>query len=172
MVPVGNSLPVVRRFGVCYTSPRNHMGHLKSRHLTGLILAIVTACVVAIVPGCRGQEMGTLDQIQIVKYRYVLDESDDVVRVIGLARNAGELPTPEAELVATLRSRTGSFKGQNRIALPGLEAGAEEEFAIAANSHGSVEAVEFQIVEPGTIIDEDGQQADDATEEEVEGDGS
>ena len=137
-----------------------------------VVALIVTAAVIlgAVVAGCSRQEMGELDQVTIVKHRYVVDDAKDVVRVVGLARNTGELPTPDAEIVATLRSRTGSFKGQNRVALPGLGAGDEEQFALAINGHGNVESIELQVVEPGTITHDD-DQADDSTEE-ANGDGS
>jgi hypothetical protein len=125
----------------------------------------------AILAGCPGQEVGTLEQISVVKYRYVIDESADVARVVGLARNTGELPTPEGEVIATLRSRTGSFTGQNRVALPALEAGEERQFALAVNSHGSVETVEITIVEPGTVTEEGAeQQSEDDSEEDEDGD--
>jgi hypothetical protein len=128
------------------------------------ILAVV--CFSALLVGCRGEEIGSLEQISIVKYRYVMDDSEDVVRVVGLARNTGERPTPEAEVIATLRSRTGSFKGQNRVALPSLPAGEEQQFALAVNSHGSVEAIDMEVVEPGTITEEGAQQPEDDSEED------
>ena len=128
--------------------------------------------VCAVLAGCPGQKMGSLEQISVIKHRWVIDESDDVVRVVGLARNVGELPTSEAEIVVTLRSRTGSFKGQNRTALPRLEPGAEEQFALAINSHGSVETVEFEVVEPGTVTEEGAEQAPEDSTEEGDSDGS
>ncbi len=147
------------------------MGKRNRRNLSHLIGILAMLCILSCLAGCRSEETGSLDQITIVKYRYVLDDSEDVVRVVGLARNTGDLPTSDAELVATLRSRTDSFKGQNRVALPGLQAGAEEQFSIAINSHGSVETVEFEIVEPGTVTEEGGQQTEEESEE-GEGDGS
>jgi len=118
-----------------------------------LLVAAVSLAVVSL-GGCRGREVGSLDQITIVKYRYSIDDSDEVVRVVGLARNSGQLPTPEGEIIATLRSRTGSFKGQNRVELPRLDPGLEQEFGIAIDSHGSVESVEIVVVEPGTVVAE------------------
>lgn len=139
------------------------------------VLASGVAAVALImigIAGCRGREMGGLEQIAVVKYRYAIDESDDVVRVVGLVRNTGELPTPEAEIIATLRSRTGSFKGQNRVKLSGLAAGAEEQFALAVDAHGSVETVEIVIVEPGTIAEEGGDETPENSTEEGDEDGS
>jgi hypothetical protein len=124
----------------------------RTAHTTnGLVLVFTMACACSILTGCPGRETGTLGQLSVIKHRYVLDESDDVVRVVGIVRNSGDLPAPEGELVVTLRSRTGSFRGENRVALPELDAGAEEQFALAINSHGAVESIEFEIVEPGTI---------------------
>ncbi len=124
-------------------------------------LHVLTVAAVALVvvglAGCHGRDVGSLDQITVVKMRYAIDESEDVVRVVGLAHNTGELPTPDAEIIATLRSRTGSFKGQNRIELPALPAGAGQKFALAIDSHGSVESVEMAIVEPGTVVAEGGE---------------
>ena len=139
------------------------------RFLHCIAVAAVALAVVGLT-GCGGREVGSLEQITVVKMRYALDESDDVVRVVGLVRNTGELPTPDAEIIATLRSRTGSFKGQNRVELPELAAQAEEKFALAIDSHGSVESVEITIVEPGTVVEESGDEAagdaaGDSTEE-------
>ncbi|GEM_PF-4438833 len=117
-----------------------------------LLAAVVSFGVVGL-GGCHGREVGSLDQITIVKYRYSIDDSDEVVRVVGLARNSGDLRTPEGEIVATLHSRTGSFKGQNRVDLARLEPGAENEFGIAIDTHGSVESVEIVVVEPGTVVE-------------------
>ncbi len=143
----------------------------RTTHLVNALIILVIACALSALVGCPDAEMGTLDQVTIVKHRYVIDESDDVVRVVGLARNTGELPSPEAEIVVTLRSRTGSFRGQNRVSLPELAAGGEEQFALAINSHGAVETMEFEIVEPGTVTGDDPEQTEGDTEE-AESDGS
>lgn len=173
MAPVGNSLPVVRRFGLWYTSPRTQMiSHWNAPGTGPLSALLATAIVCAVLAGCGGEEIGTIDQVEVVQYRPFIDEDADVVRVVGLARNTGEKPTPEAEVIVTLRSRTGSFKGQNRVALPRLEGGAEEEFGLAINSHGSVETVEIEVVEPGTVSDEGGAQTPGNTAEEGDADGS
>jgi hypothetical protein len=128
------------------------------RRLTTALLLVVVALGLAVTTCCPGREMGSRDQIIVVTHRRFDD--DGVMRIAGLVRNTGDLPTPESEIVATLHSRTGSFQGQNRVALSGLEPGAEEQFALGVDSHGRVETVEFRIVEPGAVVGED----DDAPE--------
>jgi len=132
------------------------MGYRTAHRFLHVVAVAAVALTAVGLAGCHGREVGSLDQITVVKMRYAVDESDDVVRVVGLARNTGELPTPDAEIIATLRSRTGSFKGQNRMELPALAAGAEQKFALAIDSHGSVESVEIAVVEPGTVLEEGG----------------
>jgi hypothetical protein len=127
--------------------------------LTAIIAVAVSGSAVGLV-GCPGPEVGSRDQITVVTQRWVID--DDVVRVVGLARNTGDLPTPESEVVATLRSRTGSFQGQNRAEVPALDPGSQERFAVAVDSHGRVETVEITFVEPGTVTDEGGAPANSA----------
>ncbi|MBD3291963.1 MAG: hypothetical protein GF393_03500, partial [Armatimonadia bacterium] len=137
-----------------------------ARKLIRALVLSVAVVVFAALAGCGGEEIGTIDQIEVTQYRPLIDESADVVRVVGLARNTGEKATPEVELIVTLRSRTGSFKGQNRVPLSPLEGGAEEEFSVAINSHGSVEKLEMQVVEPGTVVDEGGEETPTNSAEE------
>lgn len=148
------------------------MGHQEYRRIFAALAVTAVAITCAFLAGCPGEKTGSLEQIAVVKYRYVIDESEDVVRVVGLARNMGDLPTPEAEIIATLHSRTGSFKGQNRVALPRLEPGGEQQFALAINSHGSVETVDIEIVEPGTVTEEGGGETPSNSAEEGDDDGS
>ena len=120
-----------------------------------LLLAALSLSAL-LIGGCGGREVGSLDQIIVVTQRYVMDEGDDVVRVVGQVRNAGDLPTPPADIVATLRNRAGTPKGQNRVSLPRLDAGAEEQFALAitSRSDGAIDEVEINIVEPGAALNQ------------------
>ncbi|MGI5819780.1 MAG: hypothetical protein ACOX9R_16980 [Armatimonadota bacterium] len=142
------------------------MGHLHARQLIWSSALIVALVIGASLAGCRGPEMAPLERVSVVTYRYVIDDSKNVVRVVGLVRNTdAEHPTPEAEIIATLHSRTGSFKGQNRAALPALPPGGEEQFSLAINAHGSVDTVAIEIVEPGTV----GESEDDETPSDSDG---
>ncbi|MGD9496297.1 MAG: hypothetical protein AB7Y46_08300 [Armatimonadota bacterium] len=122
--------------------------------------AALLVCSAGLVASCgiRGGR-ATLDQVSVTQYRYVVDESEDVVRVVGLVRNGGQERTPPGEIVVTLRSRTGSMKGQNRGELPPLEGGEERRFALAVTSHGNVESVEITIVPRGTAEGGAGEEA-------------
>ncbi len=136
------------------------------RKRLGLIAAVSLAAL--LISGCRGPEVGSRDQISVVSHRWFDD--DGVVRVVGLARNSGDLPTPVSEVLVTLHSRTGSFQGQNRVKLSGLEPGAEEKFALAVDAHGRVARVDIEIIEPGTVAEQDGGEAPDNSTEEGDDD--
>lgn len=131
----------------------------------------LAACALVLLGGCLfgGGPAGALEDIRVVTYRYAIDEAEDAVRVLGIVRNTGEATTPAGEVLVTLRSRTGSLKGQNRTALEPLEAGEERQFALTITAHGSIESVDIEIVEPEQVTDEqpDAERAgeDDATEE-------
>lgn len=143
------------------------MGNLTAAQLfTG---AFVTAVV--LLAGCSRAQLGSVDDLALVKYRYIIDESASVVRVVGEVRNEGELSAPEAEIIARLRSRTGAQKGQNRVVVPELEAGETHEFALAVTSHGAINTVDLSIVEPGTIPEEDTPD-DEYSDREDDGDGT
>ena len=124
-----------------------HRANVASSWMAGGVIA--AACAALLLSGCGGPR-GSLDQINIVQYRYNVDEAHGLVRVLGVARNTGSERTPKAEIVATLRGRTGSLKGQNRCELPSLDAGAQRLFSLLITSHGKVDAVDMVVVPPGT----------------------
>ncbi len=121
---------------------------------------LLVVCAAVLGAGCSGPK-GALEQISVTQYRYNVDEDNNVVRVIGRARNGGEERTPEGEIVITLHGRTGSLKGSNRTELPSLEAGEEHRFSLAITSHGKVESVDIAIVPPGTASADEAAEADD-----------
>lgn len=129
---------------------------MRPGHISIITLILIT--IVATLHGCpsRRAQQGSLDQLAVVQYRYAIDEDSEIVRVIGSVRNTGELTTPAAEVVVTLRSRTGSMKGQNRVALEPISAGESASFALPITAHGSVESVEIEIVEAGLADESDG----------------
>jgi len=112
----------------------------------------MAALCLACVPGCRGGGAGTIDQLVVVQYRYNLDEEHETARVYGLVRNTGEKRTPPADIIATLRGRSGSMKGQDRTELPPLCGGEERAFSLEFTSHGKTDHVEIQIVTRGEAI--------------------
>ncbi len=114
----------------------------------GLAAVLMSGC-----PFSRGR-MGSIDQVAVVKYRRATDEDGKVVRLVGAVRNCGPLRSPRGEIVVTLYGRTGSLKGQNRVALRSLAADEEEHFAVAVTSHGKVHEVKIEVVEPGTVVGE------------------
>ncbi|MGC9318491.1 MAG: hypothetical protein ACP5KN_10735 [Armatimonadota bacterium] len=116
-------------------------------------IAALAALIPVLLAGCpfRRGPQGSLEQLAVVTYRVAIDESADTVSLVGIVRNTGEQRTPAGELVVTLRSRTGSLKGQNRVAVAPLEAGEDRPFDLEITAHGSVEGVEIAIVEPGEV---------------------
>jgi len=136
------------------------------RGLSTIIGAVLGAtCVVALVGGCGGPQ-GSLDQLSVTQYRYNVDESGSIVRVLGVVRNTGEERTPAAEVVVTLVGRTGSMKGQNRTDLPSLEGGGQHRFALGVTTHGRVDEVDITIVPRGAELEgEAGAESDDAAPE-------
>lgn len=139
-----------------------------SRRQLGLQVLGLCILATAVLCGCARQEMAEVADISVVNYRYIIDERSSIVRVVGEVRNGTELPAPEAEIVATLHSRTGSQKGQNRVGIPGLEAGETHQFALAVTSHGALKRLDLTLVEPGTIL---GEEDEDAEEDDGESDG-
>ena len=149
------------------------------RNLSGVkLVAFLCLAAVLLVQGCSREPIGSHDDIAVVKYRYILDGTTGIARVVGEVRNTGDLQTPEAEIIATLRSRTGSMKGHNRVAIPRIGVGESREFALAVTSHGSVNSIELTIVEPGAIapdgdedVPEDGEVNGEDEGQEGDGDG-
>lgn len=133
------------------------------------IIAALSLTAVLLLAGCSRAQLGSIDDLTVVKYRYIMDDSAKVVRVVGEVHNTADLPAPEAEIIVTLRSRTGSQKGQNRVRMPPLEAGETQQFALAVTSHGTINTVDLSIVEPGTMPGEEAAE-DDGGDRESDGD--
>lgn len=114
----------------------------------GVGLAAVIVCTAA---GClfRGGARGTIDQLVVLQYRYTTDEKHDIVRVFGHVKNTGDNRVPACEVLATLRSRSGAMKGENRVALPSLGGGETHDFSLAVTMHGSVADVDIRLVPEG-----------------------
>ncbi len=106
----------------------------------------------------------------VVQYLRNDDEEHDTARVYGLVRNTGEKRTPQADIVVTLRGRSGSLKGQDRTELGPLAGGEEREFSLEFTSHGKTSRVDIAIVPRGSAVGED--EEDDADIGDVAGDAS
>lgn len=117
---------------------------------TAIGIALVAALVSA-AAGCLfgGRGRGSLDQLVVLQYRWNPDEEHDKARVFGRIKNTGDRPVPPAEVVATLRSRSGEMRGENRKPIPSLESGETHDFSLEVTMHGSAAEVEIRIVEPG-----------------------
>lgn len=119
---------------------------------TAVGVALGAASVIASMGGCGGPR-GSLEQLSVTQYRYNVDESGNIVRVLGVVRNSAEERTPTADIVVTLVGRTGAEKGQNRTELPSLDGGAEHRFALGVTAHGRVEDVQISIVPRGALLE-------------------
>lgn len=115
-------------------------------------VALGAASVIASMGGCGGPR-GSLEQLSVTQYRYNVDESGNIVRVLGVVRNSAEERTPAADIVVTLVGRTGAEKGQNRTELPSLDGGAEHRFTLGVTAHGRVEDVQISIVPRGALLE-------------------
>ena len=136
-----------------------------------IVGVLATICVVAMT-GCR-DSAGSLTELVVVQYRWNLDEDHDIARIYGMVRNTGEKRTPPADIVATLRGRSGSLKGQDRTELAPLAAGEEREFSLEFVSHGKTSHVDIQIIGRGdTLPGEDDDADDDADSDSDSGDDS
>lgn len=118
------------------------------RATTSLILASVTALTAT---GCLfgGRATGSLDQLVVAQYRYNTDEARDVARVYGRVDNTGDKQTPAADLIVTLRSRSGAMQGENRVGIPNLNAGETHDFSLTVEMHGKTTHVDMTIVSTG-----------------------
>lgn len=137
---------------------------------------LATVCVVGMT-GCR-ERAGSLTKLVVTQYRYNLDEDHNLARVYGMVRNTGDKRTPPADIVATLRGRSGSLKGQDRTELTPLAAGEEREFSLEFASHGKISNVDIQIIGRGEVMpgddgeDSAGDGAAGANDDSDSGDGS
>ncbi len=126
-----------------------------------LIVGVLAAICVVAITGCR-DGAGSLTKLVVSQYRYNLDEDHDLARVYGMVRNTGEKRTPPADIVATLRGRSGSLKGQDRTELAPLAAGEEREFSLEFVSHGKTSHVDIQVIARGaTLPGDDNDDGDD-----------
>lgn len=118
------------------------------RATTILALAGITALMAT---GCLfgGRATGSLDQLVVAQYRYNTDEARDVARVYGRVDNTGDKQTPAADLIVTLRSRSGAMQGQNRVGIPNLNAGETHDFSLTVEMHGKATHVDMTIVPTG-----------------------
>jgi len=101
--------------------------------------------------GCLfgGRATGALDQLVVTQYRYNTDETHDITRVYGRVDNTGDKRTPAADLVVTLRSRSGAMQGENRVAIPSLNGAETHEFSLNVEMHGEPVRVDMQVVPTG-----------------------
>ena len=96
-----------------------------------------------------GRATGSLDQLVVTQYRYNTDETHDITRVYGRVDNTGDKRTPAADLVVTLRSRSGAMQGENRVAIPSLNGAETHEFSLNVEMHGEPVRVDMQVVPTG-----------------------
>ncbi len=111
--------------------------------LAGITALMETGCLFG------GRATGSLDQLVVTQYRYNTDETHDIARVYGRVDNTGDKRTPAADLVVTLRSRSGAMQGQNRVAIPSLDAGETYDFSLTVEMHGKTTHLDMEIVPTG-----------------------
>jgi len=116
--------------------------------LAALACGMATGCLFG------GGAPGTLDQLVVTQYRYNIDEAHDLTRVFGRVQNTGEKRVPAAEVVASLQSRSGALKGENRVPIPSLGAGETHDFSLDITMHGKATKVEIRVVPVGEAMSE------------------
>jgi len=127
------------------------MDHRAVRSIRAAVIVWLAAGVTLNAAGCLfgRAATGTIDQLVVLQYRYNTDEKHDIARVFGRVKNTGDKRVPPTEIIATLRTRSGAMKGENRVALPSLEGGETHDFSLTVTMHGSVADVEIRVVPAG-----------------------
>ncbi len=127
------------------------MDHRALRCIRPAVIVWLAAGVTLNAAGCLfgRAASGTIDQLVVLQYRCNTDEKHNIARVFGRVKNTGDKRVPPAEVIATLRSRSGAMKGENRVALPSLEGGETYDFSLTVTMHGSVADVDIRVVPEG-----------------------
>ena len=123
----------------------------RRRAALGLAAGLL-ACGAFMLGGCKGKQAATatIDQLEITRYRYVIDEKRGVGRVLAEVHNTGQAPVREVEARGYLRSRGGENRGESIVTLKDIKPDEKRAFSIEIVSHGKVQDAVIELQAPGT----------------------
>ncbi len=109
------------------------------------LLAALVAVTGLVACRPRSPEAGSpYDNLQITRYRYVIDDHQGIGRVFAEVQNSGKSDVREVEARAFLRSRGGEIRGENATVLRNLKPGERRAFSVEIAAHGKATDVVIQ----------------------------
>ena len=126
-------------------------GLMRRKVALGLLVGLV-ACGGFALGGCRHKTVATatIDQLEVTRYRYVIDEKRGIGKVFAEVHNTGSTPVREAEARGYLRSRSGENRGESITTLKDIKPDERRPFSIDIVSHGKVQDAVIELQAPGT----------------------
>ena len=110
-------------------------------------LSVLASCLAGCGCGSRG-DPGSIEDLLIRRYRYNIDETHRVVRVVGEVENGGTAPVPKVEAHAILRSASGDKRGENMTVMENIAPAEVRIFSLSVTSHGRTSSVELKLMAP------------------------
>lgn len=109
------------------------------------LLAVLTAIVLILSPGCRGRKAGDVAQLFISNQRQNIDDDRGEVLVYGRLENTGLGHFARVEIHATLWSRGGEKAGENSYFMENVQAREKRDFALKVTAHARVSDVDLEV---------------------------
>ena len=117
-----------------------------------VVMALVAMATGAAGPGCGRGRTGNhsdVSELYIARYRFNIDETQDIARIVAEICNPTDQPVKEAVVTAILLARGGEQRGENKAIIRDLRANDTTVFSMTVTTHGRERDVQFRISPPG-----------------------
>jgi hypothetical protein len=117
-----------------------------------VLAASAVAALVLAAGGCgcgkRGSKSGGIAQLRQTRLRFAADEHKATCYIVAEIENAGTLPVRKVKVTATLRTRNGTFRGENYCFPTNLQPGEKRTLYMTVTTHASFQRVELTFHDP------------------------
>ena len=89
-----------------------------------------------------------IDNLQVINYRYHLDDARNKVWVVGKLYNSGQRTVEAVEVHATLRNAQGSLRAKNKVIVENIKPQKSRIFNLGITRHGGTATVTVELRAP------------------------
>jgi hypothetical protein len=117
-----------------------------------LLVAGAVAALVLVAGGCgcgkRSGKSGGIDQLRRTRLRFAADERKATCYIVAEIENTGKLAVRKVKVTATLRTRNGTFRGENHCFPRNIAPGEKRTLYMTVTTHAGFQRVELTFHDP------------------------
>ncbi len=119
------------------------------RDTLALLLLLLVIQAGLVISGCGGpRTTSSIDNLEVRRYRWYVDDVKTKVWVVGELQNTGEAAVEAVEVHVTLHDSHGSVRGTSMVVEEDLKAGESRVFHLGVTRQGGTATVTVELKQP------------------------